>query len=100
MLVLGNDPGPGVTLLSWTLTRATTEGAEVSPDQSDGYSFTLGTTLGTLRAKVADLSVDDDDTFGSTFTIGPVEHNMYGTLTGVTDADTVTSVLGGRSCGE
>lgn len=58
----------------------------------------VGSTVAQIRSAHPSASINADDGFsGSTFALGD---GLYGFLTGVTDADTVTAIAAGSGCGE
>ncbi|MEQ1701504.1 MAG: hypothetical protein ABMA25_15455 [Ilumatobacteraceae bacterium] len=58
----------------------------------------VGSTVAQLRATYPDAAINADDGFsGNTFAISG---GLYGFLTGVTDADTITEIVAGNGCGE
>lgn len=106
-LLFGDVIGPGLTLYQWTL--ADTGQPDQVPQASafvgdvTTFEFTVGTSIKQLRDGIpADMLevIPPSDPFDASFTVKDQSSGFFGTLTGTTPADTVTSAQAGEGCGE
>ena len=73
-------------------------GSTVLPDgMRTANGIGIGSSVADLRAAYPDAQVYPEEIFGPYFV---VNENFTGFLTGVTDADTIISFIGGLGCGE
>jgi len=106
-LLFGDVIGPGLTLFQWSLVQEgrTQEAPKASALVGDvtTYEFGVGTLLGELRTAVATgtLKVTPaEDSVSASFRLNDQSAGLSGYLTGTSDTDLVTEVLGGEECGE
>ena len=106
-VLFGDVPSPGLRMYAWSLTERGTPSrvpqARALVGDAATFSFGVGDTLAEVRAGAqgAELEVTQGDEIApSSFSLEDQSAGFLGLLTGTTDTDRVTGVVGGQACGE